>query len=100
MKEQNEKISQKKAKKLPYGARTIYHCRTQAVDFLRSKGGPIGVTLVINTANVKKLRSALKTCADAAKDVGTSKVQIDARWGRNMREQGGFRLDVKVYNPE
>jgi hypothetical protein len=98
MTRQSARKAPQSAGQLPYGARTVYHCRTQAVDFLRSKGGPIGVTLIIDTANAKKLRSAIKTCADAAKKIRTGKVQIDARWGRNMLEQGGYRLDVKVWS--
>jgi hypothetical protein len=83
-------------KQLPYGARTVHHCRTQAVDFLRNKGGPIGVTLVIDASNARRLRGAITTCLNAIKKLSRGNVQIDARWGKNMREKGGYLLDVRV----
>jgi len=96
---QTEKKPQRDAGKLPYGARRVWHCHSYAVDFLRKEGGPYGVELVLDSSNVKKLRSALKTCLGMAESAGKDKIQINAHWGR-QRSGKGFKLDVKVHQPK
>jgi len=98
MGEQIKKKSQKDGEKLPKGAKRVYHCRTHTVDFLKNQGGPLGVQLILDSDNVKKLRSALKTCSGIASRAGKDKVQIEAHWGHRKQDKG-FRLDVRVYYP-
>jgi hypothetical protein len=97
---QTRKKSQKATEKLPKRAKRTWHCRTHAVGFLIRTGGPYGVKLILDSANVKKLRAALKTCSDIARDMGIDKVQIDAHWGKKGGKQSrGFKLEVKAYLP-
>jgi hypothetical protein len=96
---QTRKKSQKATEKLPKRAKRTWHCRTDAVGFLINKGGPYGVKLILDSRNAKRLKAALKTCLDIAKDVGIDKVQIDAHWGHKATAKG-FILDVRVALPE
>ena len=91
-------MSDQNENKLPWGGRRVWHCRSEAVDFLKNEGGPFGVKLTLDLANAKKLRSALKTCTDIATKAGVGKVEIDARWGKRGGKTGekGFRLDIMV----
>ena len=84
---------------LPYGAGKTWHNRYQAVDFLKSKGGPYGVKLVLNLENAEKLRRDLGACMKLAEKHNKKNIEIDARFGRKNADKG-FRLDVRLYEPE
>jgi len=91
--------SQEDAGEVPRSAGYVWHCRTNAVDFLKTQGGPFGVMLVLDSHNVEELIRALQNRLDMAKKLGTDKVQINAHWG-NQRKDKGFKLDVKVQQPK
>jgi len=84
---------------LPYGAGKTWHNRYQAVDFLKSEGGPYGVKLVLNLENANKLRNDLRDCVKLARKHKRRSIEIDARFGRRNPEKG-FRLDIRLYEPE
>jgi hypothetical protein len=92
---QIQRKSQQGLQTLPRRVRRTWHCRSHAVDFLRNKGGPYGVKLILDTANAKKLSTALKACAKLAKEARKNRVEIDAHWGKSSRTKG-YPLDVRV----
>ncbi len=81
---------------LPYGAGKIWHNRYQAVDFIKSKGGPYGVKLVLNLENADKLRKDLVACLSHAKKHKRNHIEIDARFGKRNPDKG-FKLYVRLY---
>lgn len=91
-----QRKSQQSLQKLPKGVKRTWHCHSHAVDFLRNRGGPYGVKLILDTANVKRLSTALKTCAKLAKEAKKERVEIDAHWGHSSRAKG-YRLDARVH---
>ena len=84
---------------LPYGAGKTWYNRYQAVEFLRRKGGPYGVKLVLNLENAKKLRGDLRRCITLAEEHNWKNIEIDARFGKRNPDKG-FRLDIRLYRRE
>ena len=83
---------------LPHGAHRTWHNHYQVVDFMKTKGGPYGVKLVLTLDNARKLRNDLRDCMKLAKEHGRKHVEVDAHFGRQTQE--GYILRTRVYRPE
>ena len=83
---------------LPYGAGKTWHNHYQTVDFLRRKGGPYAVKLVLTLDNATKLRNDLRDCIKLARKHKRHNIEIDAHFGN--KTELGFSLKTRVYNPE
>jgi len=82
----------------PWGAKKTWHNHYQRVDFLRKKGGPYAVRLVLTLENADKLRKDLNHCVKLAQRHDRDSIEIDAHFGNQTRD--GFRLRTRVYHPD